>query len=69
MLFSPPQSPDLNPIENLWRPTFAHVSLENCKNTNGSFGKEKSNTWHPWQYTKRLAVVEKVDAEKKKVNK
>jgi hypothetical protein len=49
--------------------TFADVSLENCKNTNGSFGKEKSNTWHPWQYSKRLAVVEKVDAEKKKVSK
>ena len=49
--------------------TFADVSLENCKNINGSFGKEKSNTWHPWQYSKRLAVVTKVDAQKELLGK
>ena len=38
--------------------TFANVSLENCKKTNGCFGKEKSDTWQSWQYSKRLAVVE-----------
>ena len=49
--------------------TFAKVSLDDCKNTSGSFGKEKSNTWRPWEYSKRLAVAKAVDIQKRKVNK
>jgi hypothetical protein len=49
--------------------TFANVSLDDCKNTSGSFGEEKSNTWRPWKYSERLAVAKAVDLLKKKVDK
>jgi hypothetical protein len=49
--------------------TFANVSLNDCKNTSGSFGKEKSNTWRPWKYSKRLSVAKAVDLLMKKVDK
>jgi hypothetical protein len=48
--------------------SFADVTKETGILINGTFGKEKENTWHPWKYEDRMKVV-KVEKLKKKVDK
>ncbi|CAB4033702.1 Hypothetical predicted protein [Paramuricea clavata] len=49
--------------------TFANVNIDNCDETNGTFGSEPGCTWQPWSYNKRVQVSKKVKKFKEKVEK
>ena len=59
------------PVSSTYFSTFANVNLGNCNEINFTFGTNPACEWHPWDYSKRIAVskaVEKVkhELEKKK---
>ena len=49
--------------------TFANVNIDNCDETNWTFGSEPGCTWQPWSYNKRVQVSKKVKKLKEKVEK
>ena len=48
--------------------TFADVSKDNLVNCKGSFGPEKSNTWKPWSFDKRVKLAKAVENYKQKLS-
>lgn len=49
--------------------SFANVSLDTYNTLNGTFGKNKSDTWQPWKYSKRVEVAKAVVSMKAKIEK
>ena len=49
--------------------SFADVTKETGVLINGTFGKEKNNTWKPWKYEDRLKVARGVEKLKKQLSK
>ena len=49
--------------------TFGNVNNDNKTVINGSLGEDKTCTWHPWDYNKRLSVAQKVTKEKERLAK
>lgn len=49
--------------------SFADVTGENGTKLDGTFGKDKKHTWHPWDYQNRIEVAKEVQKEKVKLSK